>query len=161
MLNQLVKTGLPRELVRYSEPIKWKARSYLTPPYLTAKPEITRHKLTSGDKFLIIATDGLWDEISSLEAVRLVAAHLRGKIVLDPFTVPKQDMKLRDIHKLLLRRKQYFDVKPIDRNGATHLLRNALGSRASYYLAISKDSSRFFRDDITITVVYFDSTYPT
>lgn len=40
---------------------------YYTPPYLTAKPDITYHHLTPKDKFLVIATDGLWDFISPLE----------------------------------------------------------------------------------------------
>ncbi|KAK7603643.1 hypothetical protein V9T40_003642 [Parthenolecanium corni] len=158
--DKLVKTKLPLELVKYFDLSNYRSGFYLTPPYLTVKPEITHHRLTSEDKFLIIATDGLWDEISSTEAVRFVAAHLRGKIVLDPFRVPKEDMKLKDIHELLLRRKQYFDVKPIDRNGATHLLRNALGCRASFSLADSKNFSRYDRDDITITIIYFDTTFP-
>lgn len=37
---------------------------YYTPPYLTAKPDVTYHHLTIKDKFLILATDGLWDFIS-------------------------------------------------------------------------------------------------
>jgi serine/threonine protein phosphatase PrpC len=31
-----------------------------TPPYLTAMPEITRHRRSSSDRFLIIASDGVW-----------------------------------------------------------------------------------------------------
>src|SRR6266404_3919948 len=30
-----------------------------TPPYLTAEPEITYHRLTPRDRFLVMATDGL------------------------------------------------------------------------------------------------------
>lgn len=37
---------------------------YHTPPYLTAKPDVTYHHLTIKDKFLVLATDGLWDFIS-------------------------------------------------------------------------------------------------
>jgi pyruvate dehydrogenase phosphatase len=35
--------------------------NYHTPPYLTARPSIQHHKLTPKDKFLILASDGLWD----------------------------------------------------------------------------------------------------
>ena len=35
-------------------------------------PEINRVFLTSNDKFLILATDGVWDFLSDDEAVRLV-----------------------------------------------------------------------------------------
>jgi serine/threonine protein phosphatase PrpC len=31
-----------------------------TPPYLAAKPDITRHQRTGDDRFLVIASDGLW-----------------------------------------------------------------------------------------------------
>ncbi len=141
--------------------------SYHTPPYLTAKPEIIHHRLTSRDKFLIIASDGLWDELSPLQAVRLVGEHMRGKVVLSPFNVPKQGMKLKDIHSLLRQRKECFNVKPIDANAATHLFRNALGgtevglehSRLSWMLTLPKQVARCFRDDMTVTIIFFDSKY--
>jgi serine/threonine protein phosphatase PrpC len=31
-----------------------------TPPYLAAKPEIRRHQRTKDDRFLVMASDGLW-----------------------------------------------------------------------------------------------------
>lgn len=52
--------------------------NYLTPPYLEVTPEITYHKLRPQDRFLILATDGLWDELHNEEAVRLVGEHLSG-----------------------------------------------------------------------------------
>ena len=45
---------------------------YKTPPYLTARPEITTHTLGPRDKFLVIASDGLWDLLSPTQVVRLV-----------------------------------------------------------------------------------------
>ncbi|CAE7193165.1 unnamed protein product [Symbiodinium natans] len=39
-----------------------------------AAPVVTKHRLLKGqDKFLIIATDGLWDSVDNEEAVRIVA----------------------------------------------------------------------------------------
>lgn len=52
--------------------------NYLTPPYLDVSPDITYHKLRPQDRFLILGTDGLWDELGSEEAVRLVGEHLSG-----------------------------------------------------------------------------------
>ncbi|KAF9060245.1 phosphatase 2C-like domain-containing protein [Rhodocollybia butyracea] len=47
-----------------------------TPPYLTAEPEITTTRIRKGD-FLIMASDGLWDCLTSDEAVGLVGLWLQ------------------------------------------------------------------------------------
>lgn len=57
--------------------------------------------------------------------------------------------------------------KPLDKNAATHLIRNALGgtdygidhSKISHLLSLPQDIVRLFRDDITVTVVYFDQEF--
>lgn len=57
--------------------------------------------------------------------------------------------------------------KPLDRNSATHLIRNALGgtdygvehSKLSHILSLPKDVVRLYRDDITVTVLYFNGDY--
>lgn len=141
--------------------------NYHTPPYLTAKPEIKYHRLTPRDKFLIIASDGLWDLISPLQAVRLVGEHMSGKVTLSPLRLPRKNMKLSDINEMLLQRKEGLKKKPLDSNAATHLLRNALGGteygidhgKLSQLLTLPGKVVRIFRDDITITVVYMDSEF--
>ena len=111
---------------------------------------------------MIIASDGLWDEATTQQAVRLVGEHMRGKVVLNPFKLPKHNINLGELNKLLLQRKECFNMKPTDRNAATHLLRNALGGSddtLSKLLTMPQDQVRFFRDDITIIVVFFNSEY--
>eukprot|EP00640_Fibrocapsa_japonica_P001305 CAMPEP_0113943046 /NCGR_PEP_ID=MMETSP1339-20121228/17997_1 /TAXON_ID=94617 /ORGANISM="Fibrocapsa japonica" /LENGTH=381 /DNA_ID=CAMNT_0000947791 /DNA_START=390 /DNA_END=1535 /DNA_ORIENTATION=+ /assembly_acc=CAM_ASM_000762 len=45
-----------------------------TPPYITARPEVTCHmRRTAEDDFLILASDGLWDYLDNQEAVAIVA----------------------------------------------------------------------------------------
>ncbi|ETV71602.1 hypothetical protein H257_13064 [Aphanomyces astaci] len=44
-----------------------------TPPYVLAVPEIQVHTLTDADHFLILGSDGLWDDLSNEEAVKIVA----------------------------------------------------------------------------------------
>ncbi|XP_003703150.1 pyruvate dehydrogenase [acetyl-transferring]-phosphatase 1-like protein, mitochondrial [Megachile rotundata] len=141
--------------------------NYYTPPYLTAKPDVKYHRLTPRDKFLIIASDGLWDLISPLQAVRLVGEHMSGKVTLSPLRLPRKNMKLSDINNMLLQRKEGLKKKPLDSNAATHLLRNALGGteygidhvKLSRLLTLPSEVRRIFRDDITITVVYMDSEF--
>lgn len=42
-------------------------------PWITCDPEITTHELTSEDQFLIMATDGLWDVVSSKTAAKIAS----------------------------------------------------------------------------------------
>ena len=42
---------------------------------VTAEPDIRRHTISRDDKFMILASDGVWEFISSLEAVKIVAVH--------------------------------------------------------------------------------------
>lgn len=46
--------------------------NYHTPPYVTAKPEVSYYKRDKSDEFLILACDGLWDFMSSKTAVKVV-----------------------------------------------------------------------------------------
>ncbi|XP_014102484.1 pyruvate dehydrogenase [acetyl-transferring]-phosphatase 1, mitochondrial [Bactrocera oleae] len=142
---------------------------YYTPPYLTALPEVQQHVLGPSDKFLVIASDGLWDFLTPSQVVGLVGEHLNSKKVLEPMRLPPGEVTLLDVSKLLAERKAGRARKPLDQNSATHLIRNALGgtdygiehSKIAYYLSLPQDVVRLYRDDITITVVYFNTEYIT
>ncbi|CAF1060222.1 unnamed protein product [Adineta steineri] len=143
---------------------------YLTPPYLTVKPEITKHKLTRKDKFLVLATDGVWDLLSPEKVVELIFNHQKGIQSFDRFVLHKSghttSLKLKEINELLLSRHQAIKNQPIDQNSATHLIRQALAytSKGQFDSKLLSDvltfpNPRSIRDDITITVVYFDQDY--
>ncbi|CAG9803417.1 unnamed protein product [Chironomus riparius] len=140
---------------------------YHTPPYLTAKPDVQYHMLTPKDKFLVLASDGLWDVLNPLEVVHLVGEHSIGKASLQPFKLPKkQKLTLNELNEMLKARKLGMEM-PIDKNASTHLIRYALGgtdfgldnARLFHLLSLPSDIVRLFRDDITITILYFDSEY--
>ncbi|KAM6927118.1 pyruvate dehydrogenase [acetyl-transferring]-phosphatase 2, mitochondrial [Lycodopsis pacificus] len=146
-------------LYQYSPP------NYLTPPYLDVVPEITHHKLRPQDRFLILGTDGLWDELGNEEAVRLVGEHLSGIHLQAPVSPSERQMKLGQMHEFLLKR-QALAAPALDTNAATHLIRHALGTaeygelsqeRLATMLALPEDLARMYRDDITATVVYLNS----
>jgi len=141
--------------------------NYKTPPYLTAMPEVTYHRLTPRDKFMVIGSDGLWDMMTPMQVVRLVGEHMSGKVTLSPLHLTQPHVPLADIATLLKQRQAAMRLKPTDSNAATHLIRSALGGtaygvdhgRLSQMLSLPQDMVRMFRDDITIQVVFFNDEF--
>ena len=70
---------------------------------------------------------------------------------------------------MLRHRKAAMKLKPKDTNAATHLIRHALGGssydpdhkKMSEMLSAPQDIVRTLRDDITISVIFFDTEYLT
>jgi len=141
---------------------------YNSPPYLHAVPEISYHRLTSRDRFLVIASDGLWDMMSPAQVVNVVGSWKRGIQSLKPFELPEdRTMTISEIHQRLKARVEGRAAGIADANAATHLIRHALGGtesgvdhrRLSSMLALPQDVSRLYRDDITISVLHFNLNY--
>eukprot|EP00096_Caligus_rogercresseyi_P009208 TRINITY_DN3089_c0_g1_i1.p1 TRINITY_DN3089_c0_g1~~TRINITY_DN3089_c0_g1_i1.p1 ORF type:complete len:470 (-),score=135.61 TRINITY_DN3089_c0_g1_i1:798-2207(-) len=140
---------------------------YETPPYLSVSPDVMSHRLTARDKFLVIASDGLWDTMTPMQVIRLIGEHMSGKITLTPLELSRESMKLSEINALLRVRQDAVKLKPADSNSATHIIRYALGGtaygvdhdRLSQMLSIPQDMVRMFRDDITVQVIFFDSEF--
>ncbi|CAK9779770.1 unnamed protein product [Cutaneotrichosporon oleaginosum] len=145
-----------------------------TPPYVTARPEVEYRPLkgANGEKlrFVVLATDGLWDRITSEEATLLMAAYLNNKkrndvnkaklaqeipvATTEPRPFPVQDLPGSG------KRDQGQWVFEGDSNAATHLIRNALGGGdrklRGELLSLNGKVARYFRDDMTVTVIFFE-----
>jgi pyruvate dehydrogenase phosphatase len=136
---------------------------YLTPPYLTAHPEIVHHTLRPSDRFLVIASDGLWDAMSNKEVVEVVGDHLLGKESCNHVICNVScELKLGEIAHVLHERQRGMAHLSTDDNGATHLIRHALGyehRKVSEMLTFPPAIARHYRDDISVTIVYFDEDY--
>lgn len=46
-------------------------------PYINHLPDIMVHDLTPEDKFLVLASDGLWDELNRKESAQIISKHLK------------------------------------------------------------------------------------
>lgn len=134
-----------------------------TPPYLTAEPVVTSTKIDpSQPSFLIMATDGLWDNLSSEQGVDLVGKWLESpqdrKSNPDPNYEP---FDFGQFHKGVDWRFVEERTTMQDENAAVHLVRNCLGGNHHELLAgrLAFDSpfSRHVRDDITVQVVFFNA----
>ncbi|KAI9339284.1 phosphatase 2C-like domain-containing protein [Obelidium mucronatum] len=126
-------------------------KNYISPPYVTAKPVVTHYRITpSRDIFLVLATDGLYDELTSQEAVTVVSGFLQHHQVAASPSVEWGTDPLQ-IKSLALTK---------DTNAATCLIRNALGGsneeKIKKLLGIPAPYSRRFRDDMTVNVLFFD-----
>ena len=96
---------------------------YVSPPYLTAAPEVTTIPLNPRAKFLVLGSDGLWDMMTPMQVIRLVGEHMSGKVTLSPLNLEDVTVELDEVSQLLKQRHAALKVKPIDANSATHLAR--------------------------------------
>ncbi|KAI4706573.1 hypothetical protein J4E89_008640 [Alternaria sp. Ai002NY15] len=170
----------------------------LSPPYMTAEPEVTetdvvrrepRDGMLCGDDgtaegggksdFLILASDGLWDRISSEHAVECVSRYLsarargQGSVKQDPELLRNPPVFPQNFSSLdpgvtcdpekgedvdWKAEPQYFAIE--DENAAVCLARNAMGgNRRGLFLGVlagPEPLSRNAVDDTTIMVVFFD-----
>lgn len=133
----------------------WDMPEYQTPPYVTAEPVMTQHSRDEGDKFLILATDGFWDQVSSEDAVKIVSSVLgRPRASRNSKLEIKNSQKDSEPHDQV---SGSHDQPCCDTNVATELLWHALGGNhdaVSKMLDVPQESSRAYRDDITVMVVH-------
>ncbi|KAK1749801.1 PP2C-like protein [Echria macrotheca] len=141
---------------------------YQTPPYVTARPEVTTTEIKKGGKaVMIMASDGFWDAVTSQQAVELVARWVEWRGRGCPPEQEGNDEKFGgNGFDWTVRRKDWWGKvneekwTVRDGNAAVHLTRNALGGKhhdlVSGLLALRPPFSRWARDDITVQVVFFN-----
>jgi pyruvate dehydrogenase phosphatase len=137
-----------------------------TPPYLTAEPVVTTTTIDSGrPSFLILATDGMWDSLSNQQAVDLVGTWLGSQSNRMTNSKPEPTYGPFDFGEFWKGVPWKFVEERTttqDGNAAVHLMRNTLGGNhhelVAGRLAVSAPLSRKLRDDITIQVVFFNTT---
>nr|CAB3488048.1 unnamed protein product [Digitaria exilis] len=95
-------------------------------PVLTSEPSICSRVLSSQDRFLIFASDGLWEHLSNQQAVEIVYNSPREGIA--------RKLVLAALKEAARKREmRYGDIKKLD-----------------------KGVRRYFHDDITVVVVFID-----
>lgn len=151
-----------------------------TPPYVTAEPIITTHEVNPNkNDFMVMASDGLYEMLSNEEIVGLVVKWMENKKMIKPkmgifssVWTSSKDKQLPDVIDLSDKsgkpKQRYRRTNNMngyllqDENVSTHLIRNALsngGNKDDVNLLVSIPSplSRRYRDDLTVTVVFFDN----
>ncbi|GJC89017.1 protein phosphatase 2C [Colletotrichum liriopes] len=138
---------------------------YATPPYMTAAPVVTTTKI-QGPDFVILASDGLWDHVSSENAVKCVSQWISAKkagektpsnkLARTPGTPSEFDMS--GGWPTWYATPEHFVVEDLD-NAAVHLIKNALGGkRRTLFTGAAlayPPLARNVRDDVTVQVIFF------
>ncbi|KAI3337368.1 protein serine/threonine phosphatase 2C [Xylariaceae sp. AK1471] len=151
-----------------SLPSRTRYKNYRDGPYVTAEPLVTTTQIPDPKEaqasFVIIATDGLWDTMSSEQAVDLVGKWFDRQQQREKASVVEPEKQAQDFGPTVLGWKQqckYEEPKATfrDDNAAVHLMRNGLGGADEEMvrgaLAFRSPNSRDIRDDITVQVVFF------
>lgn len=151
---------------RFNGPVPLPTERYKTPPYLTAAPVVTATTITPGENaFVILATDGLWDTMSSQRGVDLVAGWLDWVNIGKPGRRAEERLQTREPFDLapyppgVMWQVEEKNIAFEDDNAAVHLIRNALGGghleKLSGALAFPPPHSRTVRDDMGVQVIFF------
>ncbi|KAK8150198.1 hypothetical protein G3M48_003701 [Beauveria asiatica] len=159
--------GMVLDAVRkfYGIPPLTPTDDFRTPPYLTAEPVVTTTEIDpSKQTFLIMATDGLWDMLSSQQAVDLVGQWVDSRVPGDSNSKREAIYEPFDFGQFWKGVNWKFvrsRTTNQDDNAAVHLTRNCLGGNhfelIAGRLAFSPPFSRRVRDDITVQVAFFNS----
>nr|GMC62601.1 probable protein phosphatase 2C 60 [Ipomoea batatas] len=107
---------------------KFRLREPFDRPILSSEPSISVHELEPHDQFLIFASDGLWEHLSNQEAVDIVQNGTRNGSARRLVKAALQEAAKK-------REMRYSDLKKIDRGVRRH-----------------------FHDDITVVVLFLDSS---
>ncbi|KAI1117079.1 phosphatase 2C-like domain-containing protein [Nemania sp. NC0429] len=155
-----------------SLPSQSRYKNYKDGPYVTAEPLVTTTQIPDPKEgrpsFVILATDGLWDTMSSEQAVDLVGRwydrQQQKQKGASSVAEPEPEKQAEDFGPTILGWRQqckYEERKATfrDDNAAVHLMRNGLGGAHEEMvrgaLAFRYPNSRDIRDDITVQVVFF------
>ncbi|KAI3633414.1 hypothetical protein MIR68_008361 [Amoeboaphelidium protococcarum] len=140
---------------------------YHSPPYVTAEPEVSLHKIqaVSGKEstrnFVIIASDGLWDTMSSEEAAGYVEEYLQlQKQQHQQSTDKQQNNNNLDTNAAVYLTRKAVEFLPNqtepmrDDNGKIMTMEELKSRVAIQILSLDQKVSRRYRDDITVIVAF-------
>lgn len=147
-----------------------------SPPYVTAEPVITTTKINpDNNDFLVMASDGLYEMLTNEEIIGLVVKWMEREKMVKPqksfwnFFGKVGENKLPEVEDITMDKASKKPIRKStgggsfllqDNNVSTHLIRNALSNggskeQTSMIISIPNPVSRRYRDDLTVTVVFF------
>ncbi|VDO10248.1 unnamed protein product [Rodentolepis nana] len=107
---------------------------YISPPYLIVKPDVSKFSLKPNDRYLVLATDGLWDTLTPELAASILSR-------LQPGQCPATRLM-----------RAALSV-PIGPDGNLNRKAKEDPRLASALLSLPPGVARLYRDDITLIVI--------
>lgn len=110
--------------------------------------------------FLVLATDGLWDVLHKSDVIQTIGEHIERLSDTDCEVV-----SIDAINELDILYDDSSNFGHEDANLATHTIRNCIGQtfdgpsrrQLRSMLNLPVEESRFYRDDITVTIIKLKS----
>lgn len=115
--------------------------SQWTPPYTTAQPQIRSHLLQDSDAFVVLSSDGLFQDLNSAQVVQYVGEYLHR----DKNAPHAKTASTFLIEKALLAASEYV----IGRRSVENL-------NLSWVVNLARGSRRKVHDDLTVLVIFLD-----
>ncbi|XXG84211.1 hypothetical protein AAC387_Pa10g1774 [Persea americana] len=112
-----------------------RVRNLVSPPYISSQPSLNVHRISKGDRFVILGSDGLFDFFSNDEAVKLVHLYILSN--------PSGDPAKYLLEQLVARAAE-----------------NA-GFTREELMSIPAGSKRKYHDDVTVIVIILGSNQRT
>lgn len=123
-----------------------------TVPYTTAEPDITRHAISPDDAFLVLSSDGLYQDLDAASVVEYVGEFLHNPQL-------QADMRNNASAYLTKQALQAASESAIGRRTVTLSgVGGAENLNLSFILQLPPSKKRNYHDDITVLVVFFDHT---
>jgi len=131
-------------------------QNYKSPPYVTAEPDITHHKInTQKDKFIVIASDGLWERLTNEQVVQNMEEFLSN------YCQKNSDPSPPNAATFLMKKaleSSEVGRDPQSRNVFKNIYNLYRDRWLEYLISIPHPYSRRIRDDITITVIFLEGS---
>lgn len=124
---------------------------YITPPYLTAEPDISHFKLDANeDKFIVMFSDGIHDRLENEDVISILKDYYNSHIQSSPRSKSPSESSSSSSSS-----GPWDTSNP---NIATRLIRNSISKgipdAANYLMAVPAPYSRYLRDDMTVIVAF-------
>ncbi|KAL7056498.1 hypothetical protein AAHC03_020721 [Spirometra sp. Aus1] len=124
---------------------------YSSPPYLTAKPDVKTVRLKPSDRYLVMATDGLWDVVTPESAAATLSSLQKGQCPASRLL--RTALSFLGPHmaasQLLRRGRSQRGQGPAGLNAED----SECSKMVAALLALPPGLARYYRDDITVVVV--------